>query len=871
VGQSSRIISFLCGLILWSSIVVGKRTQNGTGNEIFLSFRYSGGVSSVIIAYTFDDKIFIPVSELFDLLYIYHEIDISALIISGYFLDPKQEYLIDFPMGRAEYEGKIISFNASNYLIKEVDFYIEPWVLEELLNLNFSADASDLILYLKTPDIMPVEMKGKRKISRESLKNTNDDIHILREFKQTERHLFRGGYIDYITNSQFNREIRQNSADLSFGGELLFGESKGSLALSKVGNNTKSKISKFNWRYVFSDYPWLTEINAGELFSSGLSVTNYKGFRFSNEPVNPLQSFDTFIIDGYTINEAEVELYQNGKLVDFITSDADGYYRFKIPLNYGSSDVKIKIYGPNGEIIENDRKIQVPYNFVKTDEINYSIELGQTLKGLNQDSNPYFINANTAVGITNNITSRFGLQYSETDSTSKPLYYNSLSARVFSSYLANLEWISDSFSRLSFHGIFSSGKSFGLVYTKFDSTGPFNTANLDLSINSNIYFPFILFTKSNSLRLSLNHQSYLDKSIQNIGSFNFNTSIKKMRLKIGYRETINNNNLKYYGRKGNFILTNIYSLPRHSRFIKYLRGLYIRTQIQIDYPMKEKKPRSIVLQLVKQINRWGKINFSYAYDYQVDSYRIEFGFTYDFEQIRTSSRLRINNGIENYIQTTRGSIGFDQNTKEFILDERHQVGKSGVSVRLFLDENNSGTLDSKESILTGNALRIKNSSSRGSVKNNIARFSQLLPYKKYIFYIDESKIMNPMLSPTYKEFTFVPDPNQFSRLDVPFRMTGIIDGSVLIDKGKGESPIGGLRVKLRSKGGEYEKTIKTFTDGSFYAMEIPPGTYELRVDETQLQFLKAKSKPEILEVEVKAAKEGDFVQGLDFLLTPLGE
>jgi len=86
----------------------------------------------------------------------------------------------------------------------------------------------------------------------------------------------------------------------------------------------------------------------------------------------------------------------------------------------------------------------------------------------------------------------------------------------------------------------------------------------------------------------------------------------------------------------------------------------------------------------------------------------------------------------------------------------------------------------------------------------------------------------------------------------------MVDGTLL--------PISGLRIHVKAVEGTYESTLRTFADGSYYSMEIPPGDYEAWVDESQLEFLGVNSEPGKIEFTVTASADGDFVEGLDFIL-----
>jgi hypothetical protein len=96
----------------------------------------------------------------------------------------------------------------------------------------------------------------------------------------------------------------------------------------------------------------------------------------------------------------------------------------------------------------------------------------------------------------------------------------------------------------------------------------------------------------------------------------------------------------------------------------------------------------------------------------------------------------------------------------------------------------------------------------------------------------------------------------------------VISGKVQKQVNDKTEPQSGLRVYLKSKDGDFEKEMRTFSDGAFYSYKIPPGSYHLFIDRNQLEFLDVNSEPDTMQVEVKALAEGDFVEGLNFTLTP---
>jgi hypothetical protein len=98
----------------------------------------------------------------------------------------------------------------------------------------------------------------------------------------------------------------------------------------------------------------------------------------------------------------------------------------------------------------------------------------------------------------------------------------------------------------------------------------------------------------------------------------------------------------------------------------------------------------------------------------------------------------------------------------------------------------------------------------------------------------------------------------------------MIEGMAIIHKNGGQEGLGGLRIHLKKSGEENVlETIRTFSDGGFYTYSLLPGKYTLEIDEAQLDFMQARIVQKVLEFEIKALAEGDYVEGLNFELSPL--
>ncbi len=384
------------------------------------------------------------------------------------------------------------------------------------------------------------------------------------------------------------------------------------------------------------------------------------------------------------------------------------------------------------------------------------------------------------------------------------------------------------------------------------------------STSANLYLPFFVGNLPFTSRVNMNLQQFKANEELSYG-LDLSSFIGRFRLRTKFRDQLILDSGQQFGEDGEITLSAMYTIPRTPNIRKFLRGTYFRTELKHDFNIQSIRESEI--QILKQIGKAGRIQITYTRDYLTANNMIILGLSWDFNSARSSTTLRSSSGTTSLTQTFRGSLAIDGKNKAIVTDNMQQVGRSGITVRMYVDENSSGEYDQGEQIIPGNAIRIKNSSSRQITKNGVSRLTQLLPYRKYNFVVNEAYIRDPLLVPKYKEFSVVTDPNRYKQIDVPFNITGVISGQVLIKKTGGNlEPVGGLRLYLQGIESDLNVTMHTFADGSFYAMEIPPGEYQLEIDETQLQFLQVQSSPKIHYFRVEAKPEGDFIENLDYIL-----
>ena len=102
--------------------------------------------------------------------------------------------------------------------------------------------------------------------------------------------------------------------------------------------------------------PNLYQLEFGDVSSFGLPLTGGgggRGVRFSTAPLSRPDLFDITVIEGDALPGWDAELYRGSELIDFQRIGDDGRYQFDdIPLGFGNNQLRVVLYGPQGQVEE---------------------------------------------------------------------------------------------------------------------------------------------------------------------------------------------------------------------------------------------------------------------------------------------------------------------------------------------------------------------------------------------------------------------------------------------------------------------------------------------------------------------------------------
>jgi len=834
--------------------------------EIVLYFYYPSAGKYYINAVYSRGTVFLPVTELFSILCVHCENGGRPGLLKGTWQGRDKKWYIDIDSLKAYTGEKEISFSKEVFRKGSIDIYLSPAIFERLFGLRFTINMSTLRLSLKSDRLLPVdekELRDRRHFALEKRLSGNRYYPLL---YPRERNLLNGGMVDYDIGISRINDSPSFNYNMTGGIELLGGDMRGSFSGSVTDEYTFFRMGSFNWRYVFRQNPYITSVEAGNLYTTGCLRRGISGISVTNEPVIPRKVFNTYVVEGDTDPGSEVELYINNRLAFFTEAGEKGHYRFNFPLTYGTVKLNLRIYKPSGEIIHKNKRLQIPFSLLPSGIISYNMQGGFINKGVcGADPDNYLLHFDIGRGISKNFTARVGADYS--GKNLKPLVYLGFSGLIYDQYLINMDYGPGAFLRLGTRATYVSGSSLKFSYTRFDGTGMYNPLKTEQEINAGLYIPFVLSDIKSGIRLACDHADYI-KGYNIRYRTGYSARINRYNFRVDYNAWLVERPGLMYNNSFLFALAG-YSFPGLQRIPELLQGLFLTGRMQYD--VAEGKIRSAGMQFSQSLCSRGHFAMNIDHDFIAGITSMQARLTFNLPSFRSTTRYSGYKGSSVFNQNFRGSFGFDCDSRKIVPSNRHQVRRAAVSVVMFIDSNGNGCFEKGETIVPSKALRLDQAADMKPGSKGILRITKLMSYRKYYAEIITEELPDPLLAPLFSKFSFVAGPNGFKHIEIPLYHTGIIEGKVTFCEEGLCRNIGGVRLIIRGLNKKFEKTIRTFSDGTFYCMGILPGHYTVEIDPLQLGLLNALSRPGRYRFRIKGSPEGDFAENLDFMITAIGD
>ena len=531
-----------------------------------------------------NDRIYLPVMELFNVFEVYYTIE-GQNIIKGTYLSSAFPMTIDPVKRMITIGGKEYKVTQEEMFKGEMDIYLSREEFEEIFGITSTVNMNRLQIVAETAKELPAIVR--RRTAQERLEIGSMAVVPLRYPLQfdRERSLLSGAVLDYdVTTSLTGFASQGTSYTFTGGGEVVGGDVQGSL-IGATGQTPS--FSDARWRYVVRENDYFSSLTAGQIPTGSNFIPKVTGIALSNEPVEPRVMFDNYVVDGYTEAESEVELYLNDRLISFQRANAQGYYRFQFPLTYGTMRITVKTFSKYGDINVSEKQIQIPFTFVPEGVLSYNIQAGKVddISALANDA--YFGNANLLYGATNWLTLNGGIQQSVNGGLQNPIYDVGLSSRLFSQYIVDVDVAPNAYYRADANALFASNAGVFIQYAKYLLTDTLIGTSPQENANVALYLPLSFISSGTGFRLS---EDYTDAaSVKSLlPRLDLSTRLADVQLLMSYSEMMNGADVRPLNLAGNGLLTTtaMYTFRRGSVLPEFIQGLLLRGQTTYDLQVK---------------------------------------------------------------------------------------------------------------------------------------------------------------------------------------------------------------------------------------------------------------------------------------------
>ncbi|MBD3258690.1 hypothetical protein GF377_09680 [candidate division GN15 bacterium] len=820
--------------------------------EIVVNFRVPKLINQDIFVLYDGETIFVPVADLFELLGIHSVTDLKNRRVHGDFMSTDNPYVLDAQRGRAMCFNVEHDLPASQYFVTETDFYLRVDRFPEIFQLPLTFTFSSLSIYLRPNKDFPAYQKLQRRLSQRQLREQQAETLNEQRLPRSKDYI-KGAVIDWQLSSSASKARRIHNLGLNTGG-MLFG---GDLTLSGYGNSetgTTGENLSYRWHYHIADQAEISQIDLGRFYTTGPYSRSLTGAMVTNKPVVQRKYYQTVQLRDYVGSGWEVELYVNGQLTDFMFTDADGEYNFLVDINYGSSQIELKMYGPNGEIRTEEDFIQVPFNLVPKDVFEYTVAAG---RGRGAFGDQWYVQGGGYYGIINNVTAGLSGEYllgAETDDealsvTAEATYQPIGNLTVNASYAPNYAMTgSANFRQLGW--INANGS-----VTKYFENEIRNPGLRNLSARFSASVPLRFKGRYLSLRLHTLMTSFDDRTQWSV-NYGFSTTLQRVHLNYLGRW----DHQRYTNRHDNSIASRVFATVHAWR--------WAMPQVQFEYDHSLKRFKRYGLSLTKRVFRTGRLAVSFERDPISGSNQVMATFNLYNSFATFTSRVTRTDRDVTLNQSQRGSIQYDQDAGNVLFDRRNAVGTAMAVIRPFLDDNYNGRYDRGEEYLAGLRANIRGAGRRTHGEEKLYYYDRLRAYNEYLVEIDEVSLDNPLLKPTNEYYSVTVNPNVVTSVEVPLVMGGEVSGFVRRVRPNDSVGVSGVRISLLNLTTESQTDITTFAGGEFYHLGVIPGRYRAYIDPKQLERFDYRVEPEYIEFDVNPSIGQDIVDGIDFLLIP---
>jgi hypothetical protein len=798
-------------------------------------------LSDTFPGYPSKDGVLVPLGELCRMLGLAIKTDPLTGKASGFFLSESRTFLLDAGANTVTVEGKAMPLDRSKVEIHPDDIYVDTRLIAAWLPLDLKVDKLAARLTITPREPLPSQLLANRMKGRAAFGGARADNHHYTQVDDPYR---------WLEVPMVDETLRLSSTPPADGGKrtavlqsstyasadflklstsvYAYGDSQGNRSLLATAGRRNPEGGMLGWLDA-------TEFELGEVYDPGLATisqsTSGTGAFVTNFPLNSDIFGDKKTLRGNLPPGWQVELYQNGALIGFQASRADGLYEFRdVPLIHGWNDFRLVFYGPEGQRREETQHLDNSTPLVPKGGFRYRFQAEELHGGLG--GRGYLLGQ---YGLTDKL-SAFGAAATVDLSTGQMRHYGQaglqgrwdlLSAQLTASRateggtaeeLAVGARLSDSLSltvkRAELQDGFISDiylPSFGLIKSRTD---------LDLSgVAPNLAKPW----------LTLGVTGRRDDLVGG-GS----TLLLSPRIGTAYGGWFLMNTLNYQR-------TDLSGSSSASSF-----GNFLVSRFFGSYALRGEATYGITpTRHLQNVAFYLDTTHFRPWAIQTGVVRVMDSGETKLLASATKSAGRVGVGLEGSWSnrsgwtaavTVRVGLFREPRTGAWGSDAMGVASYGAISAQTFVDANGNGRMDPGEKPLPGVSSFVNGvARPEGSNAQGVLYQHSIPGDIRAKVLLNASTLPDPMMQPEGEGFTFIPRAGHTTLLNLPAIQTGDVNGTVYFEHAGTTRPLPGVTVELVGPDGKVAASARSAYDGYYELQNFQPGKYTLRINPDEIQ------------------------------------
>lgn len=645
----------------------------------------------------------------------------------------------------------------------------------------------------------------------------------------------------------FNTSVGTQT-DVSFNGNMAGEAFRGTYFLNyeidDEGLPWSSNV-KLDWKKPFLDKKWLKTIRVfHDINNMAISTDAYlTGVMLSNEDYTN-RFIQGHLFQGRTTPNTDVEIYNNGQLIQYLKSDSLGNYQVEIPSYEGENNIKAVSYDSFGVPIVNESMVYLPPGLQRKKQVFYVASAGVNDYGelFSNISGEYGLLDHLTLGISSQTLFKYGNIQSIAMLTSKYTIRNR--ARIDLNYIPSVKFSSVFTGNIK--GLVTGNITYETYNKKQNIIRTSITENFIASVNGSIpmrnvsgnYYLNVQYYKLGETR---NYTSMISLNLwwrKWNGSVSFSTASQKMRLenpivevRAGYRF----NNTMY----NELFLT----------YRSFSGALNARNRFSYQFSNK--------------LNSYCELNYNTV----SKSYNVSLGVSWRLPWVLVRGGVQHSRTSTSAFANVSGAMLL-HNQMDVAFTDRFVSGSSLLVVP-FLDINGDGVKDKDEPVLKDTKLTMHARMEMQKTKHGIL-YDNVIPNHAF-------KIIVPRQ--TYEDITWqiepqniclVLAPHQFRTIELPVRILTELAGQVSLKAQHQAAVLNGLPITITNV--QTGKVIHTRSDDwGYYSSMVVCGTYTIALDVDALDKSGVVCENPVRTLTIEPSKEGAQLIDLDFICIPKPE